>query len=215
MSVATMALEGSPEVSRRTSHHAEVKTAVTQKDDRELIAQCKQGNQAAYRELVERYRERAYWIAHGMLNNHDDARDASQEAFIRVFRSIDRFNLKYKFYTWLYQIVVNLCIDRLRKGSSARKVSLEDLGELKDDGEGPLRKLERNELKRRVEAILDTLPLKYKTTIVLRDIEGFSSKEISEIVGSTHATVRWRLHRARKLFKENWEKRYKEAPHEM
>ncbi len=179
-------------------------------DDRALIQAAQAGDETAFRGLVDRYSKRVYWIAYHMVGNEDEAYDISQEAFIRVFRSIGRFKLEYKFYTWLYQIVHRLAIDSLRKRpQQARRVSMEELGEvLRARGIGPHGELEAAELKDRVQAVLADLPPKYRTVIVLRDIEGFSSKEIADIVGSTHATVRWRLHRARSLFRDAWEKRF-------
>ena len=86
----------------------------------ELIQRCQQGSGDAFRELFDRYQRRTYWIAHNMLSNYDTAQDISQEAFLRVFRNITRFDTKKNFYTWLYQIVVNLCIDHMRRASHSR-----------------------------------------------------------------------------------------------
>jgi RNA polymerase sigma-70 factor (ECF subfamily) len=177
-------------------------------DDRDLIVRAQAGEEPAFAELVERYKKRAYWVAYNLVNNEDEARDISQEAFIRVFRSIGRFDLRYKFYTWLYQIVTNLSIDSLRKRQGRRGVSLDDVAEMTARDAGAHDRLEKLELKERVAAILDVLPPKYKAVISLREIEGLSSKEIAGIVGSTHATVRWRLHRARALFRDAWEAKY-------
>ncbi|MBI4566742.1 MAG: sigma-70 family RNA polymerase sigma factor [Planctomycetes bacterium] len=171
----------------------------------DLIQRCQKGHEGAFRELMERYQRRTYWIAHNMLNNYDLAQDISQEAFIRVFRNLRNFDVKKNFYTWLYQIVVNLCIDHLRKMSHGRTVDLDEVGGLPDDEKrNPHEESGRAELRGRVQKTLDRLPPKYKAVIMLRDIQGFSCEEISEIVGCTNATTRWRLHRARKLFKALW-----------
>ncbi len=170
-----------------------------------LIRLCQQGREEAFRELMDRYQRRTYWIAHNLLSNYESAQDISQEAFLRVFRNLQRFDLKKNFYTWLYQIVVNLCIDRLRKLSRDRTVDLDGVGGVPDESQGPAEAGERKELRRRVHRTLDALPPKYKAILTLRDIQGFSCEEISEIVGCTNATVRWRLHRARKLFKTIWD----------
>lgn len=191
---------------RTPAREARVSTEAT--DDRDLIVRAQTGDEDAFRDLVERYKKRAYWVAYHLVNDEDEARDITQEAFIRVFRSIARFDLRYKFYTWLYQIVTNLSIDSLRKRQGQKRVSLEDVGDIRGHEMDAHERLERIELKERVAAILDTLPPKYRAVIALREIEGLSSKEIAGIVGSTHATVRWRLHRARSLFKDAWEARY-------
>lgn len=172
----------------------------------ELLRRCQEGREDAFRELVERYQRRVYWIAHNMVGNFETAREISQEAFVRVFRNIARFDLKKNFYTWLYQITVNLCIDQLRKASHGRTVDLEAVGGMADPSRpDPSDEHERGETGRRVHRALDQLPPKYKAVLTLRDIQGFSCEEISEIVGCSNATVRWRLHRARKLFKAIWE----------
>ena len=170
-----------------------------------IIQRCQQGSDAAFRELLEKYQRRTYWIAHNMLNNFEHAQDISQEAFVRVFRNIARFDTKKNFYTWLYQIVVNLCIDHLRKLSHSRTVDLEEVGGIADEKRDPDLTTGRLELRARVQKALDRLPPRYKAVLTLRDIQGFSCEEISEIVGCTNATVRWRLHRARRLFKAVWD----------
>lgn len=179
------------------------------KSDGDIIRACQQGDQAAYAELVSRYQDRAFWVAYNMLGNAEEARDAAQEAFVRIHRAIDRFDFNMNFYTWLYRIVTNLSIDRLRKLKKHRAVALNGLEEVLKDPSGqnrPSYQMEKEELKSTVRAVLQKLPDKYKAILVLRDIEGRSCKEISSITGTSHATVRWRLHTARKLFKESWER---------
>ncbi|HXG62553.1 MAG TPA: sigma-70 family RNA polymerase sigma factor [Planctomycetota bacterium] len=171
-----------------------------------LIQRCQEGREDAFRELVERYQRRTFWIAYNMVGNQETAREISQEAFVRVFRNIRRFDVRKNFYTWLYQIVVNLSIDHVRKASHARTVDLDGVGGLADPARrDPSESGERAETRRRVHQALDRLPPKYKAVLTLRDIQGFSCEEIAEIVGCTNATVRWRLHRARRLFKAVWE----------
>jgi RNA polymerase sigma-70 factor (ECF subfamily) len=172
----------------------------------ELLKRCQLGREDAFCELVDKYQRRTYWIAFNMVGNYETAKEISQEAFVRVFRNLARFDVKKNFYTWLYQIVVNLSIDQLRKASHAKTVDLEGMGGLADPGpRDPAESGERIETRRRVHLALDRLPPKYKAVLTLRDINGLSCEEISEIVGCTNATVRWRLHRARKLFKALWE----------
>ena len=170
-----------------------------------VLQKCQQGQEDAFRTLVDKYQRRTYWIAYNMLNNYETAREISQEAFIRVYRNIARFDVKKNFYTWLYQIVVNLCIDRMRKLSHGKTVDLDGVGGLADPHLGPQESGQKTELRRRVHQALLRLPPKYKAVLTLRDIQGFSCEEISEIVDCTNATVRWRLHRARKLFKAIWD----------
>lgn len=174
-------------------------------EDISLIKKCQKGSEDAFKRLVEKYQRQTYWIAYNLLNDYYLAQDISQEAFIRVFKAIKRFDLSKSFYTWLYQIVVNLCIDRLRKRNITKEVGTEDVevfttGAIKN----PIDKIEKGEISEQVKIILDKLPLKYKTVLVLRDIEGFPCEDIAEITNCPNATVRWRIHRARMLFKALW-----------
>ncbi len=176
-----------------------------------------QERERAFRVLVERYEDRAYWIAKGMIGHADDARDVAQDAFIRVFRSVDRFDPNLRFYTWFYQIVVNLSIDHLRRRKKRARLSLEDLGEngegqIEGRSESPSAAVEHDELQRRVARVLAELPEKYRSVIMLRDLEGFDGKEVADMSDATHATVRWRLHKARQMFREAWERIYGARP---
>lgn len=169
------------------------------------------GDDDAFRSLVERYQERAYRIALGVLGSREEARDVAQESFLRVYRSLERFHRGQSFYTWLYRIVVNLSIDALRKRSNDRPIALDDLGETVGVDCPPDAGLRQRELKHRVQAVLDLLPPKYKIVLVLRDIDELACWEIAKVVGCTHATARWRLHKARRMFKDTWERQQRRA----
>lgn len=181
--------------------------------DAELLLRAQRGDEDAFRELVERYEKRAFFIAFGVLNREEEAWDVAQEAFLRVYRSLDRFDFARSFYTWFFRIVQNLAIDRLRKAAVQKIVPLDGLEERLSaprDEELPAESEETRGLVRRV---IEKLPASFRAVLVLRDLEGLSCKEIAPVVGASHATVRWRLHRARKLFKEHWERLVKEHPH--
>ena len=165
---------------------------------------------------MERYQERAYWAAYNLLGDPEESRDVAQEAFLRAYRALARFDFGMSFYTWLYRIVVNLCIDQLRKRSRARSVPLEDVeptleGDIEADR--PTRRMELRDSASRVRVILDRLPEKYRTVMILRDLEELSCKQIAKVVRSTHSTVRWRLHMARKMFRGHWEKMERRSQH--
>jgi RNA polymerase sigma-70 factor (ECF subfamily) len=180
----------------------------------ELIREAQAGSKDAFRAVVEAYQKRACWVAYGLLGNYETAREIAQEAFLRVFRALHRFDTNRSFYTWLYQIVVNLCIDHMRKEGSAKKFSLNDIGEPMSSGvrvgnavASPDASVEKKELRERVHEVLEQLPPPYRTVLSLRDIQGLELDEIAEIVGSNNATVRWRLFQARKIFRQIWEKK--------
>jgi RNA polymerase sigma-70 factor (ECF subfamily) len=176
--------------------------------DAELIRRAVSGQQDPFAALVARYQRRAFWIAFHAIGRVEDARDTVQEAFVRLFRSLDRYDPQRSFYTWFYRIVLNLAIDHLRKQRSTPAHRLDDvLGELCDQREvdGP-RSLEQGERQGLVWAVLERLDPKFRAVLVLRDLHGMSCREIAPILGLTHATARWRLHRGRVHFRDLWER---------
>lgn len=176
-------------------------------DDAELVRRSMANDQDAFAALVARYQKRAFWIAFHVLGRVEDARDVAQEAFVRLFRSLERYDFARSFYTWFYRIVMNLAIDQLRKHKSAKAQSLDDFqGGLwggDDDSSAPAQRAEQG---LQVWRVLDKLDSKFRAVLVLRDIHGLSCREIAPILRITHATVRWRLHRGRQVFKEQWER---------
>lgn len=216
---ATGARGASAQVLPMSSHNSGRAPARSSEDpigrleDGELVERARGGDQGAFRALVERYQERVFWVARGMVQNDEDARDVAQEAFVRVYRSLERFDTRMRFFTWLYQIVVNLGIDHLRRSSKRRGVSLDAVGEVPGELTEEYAGIAGGELKERVQRVLEELPPKYKAVMVLSDLEGIGAREIAEMTGTTHATVRWRHHRARKLFREAWERIFGRGSH--
>ncbi len=176
--------------------------------DAELVRRTLAGQQDPFAALVARYQKRAFWIAFHVVGRVEDARDVAQESFVRLYRSLGKYDFARSFYTWFYRIVMNLAIDALRKQKSARSSSLDDvLGGFADArepvGDAPLQRREEDAA---VWAVLDKLDAKFRAVLVLRDIHGLSCREIAPILKVTHATARWRLHRGRLMFKEHWER---------
>ncbi|MHC5209520.1 MAG: RNA polymerase sigma factor [Planctomycetota bacterium] len=179
------------------------------RDDHELIRACLEGNHEAFAALVRRHEQRSYWAAYKIVGDSEAARDVAQEAFVRVWRALDRFDFSMAFSTWLYRITVNLAIDHLRRNKRHKGVDIDVFqGGLADPraDQAPDHQQDSRETAHIVRHVLETLDEKYRTVLVLRDLEGLSSKQISDITGIAHATVRWRLHVARKQFRENWER---------
>lgn len=180
---------------------------VPTRDDHELIRACLEGSQESFAALVKRHEQRAFWAAYKILGDADGARDVAQEAFMRVWRALDRFDFSMAFTTWLYRITVNLAIDHLRRNKRHKGVDIDIFREALPDksaGQSPDHGQDSRELARIVRVVLDTLDEKYRTVLTLRDLEGLSSKQIADITGIAHATVRWRLHVARKQFRDAW-----------
>jgi RNA polymerase sigma-70 factor (ECF subfamily) len=181
--------------------------------DHELIRRAQRGEEDAFAELVRRHEGRAWRVARNLVGNAEDARDVAQEAFLRVFRSLDRFDFQHEFTTWLYRIVTNLGIDHLRRRrklvSTAGVADDEEYElDLPDvEGERPEDRLDAAETAAEVRECIDALAPHFRVVMALRELEGLSCAEIARIVGATNVTVRWRLHRGRKLFQEEWERR--------
>jgi RNA polymerase sigma-70 factor (ECF subfamily) len=170
-----------------------------------LLVRCRARDAQAFAAIVERYHERAFWVAYQLIGDVHEARDLVQEAFLRVFRAIDSFELGKNFFTWMYRIVSNLAIDHLRRSSHRSAVSLDSQLEIAGPQTGPVVKLAAEELSQAVRTVLDLLPPRYRDVLVMRDLLDLTCKEIGLITGTKHATVRWQLHQARKLFRDAWD----------
>lgn len=212
--LARTTARAAPDAAGTLSLPAGLPTAVAQLaqdatvSDAELVRRTLAGQHDPFAALVARYQKRAFWIAWHVVGRVEDARDVAQEAFVRLYRSLAKYDFARSFYTWFYRIVMNLAIDSLRKIRSARAGSLDDLlGALPDakaaEGEVALQRGEQNGL---VWAVLERLDAKFRAVLVLRDIHGLSCREIAPILKVTHATARWRLHRGRAMFKDHWER---------
>jgi RNA polymerase sigma-70 factor (ECF subfamily) len=181
--------------------------------DAELVRSAIAGDEEAFAALVSRYHRRAFWVALHVVGSIEDARDVVQESFVRVHRSLRRFDFGRSFYTWFYRIVMNLAIDALRKRRADRAAGLDDLADRLAAPESPHSAVERSETRALVWSVLGKLDAKFKSVLVLRDLHGMSSREIAPILAVTHATVRWRLHRGRQLFREHWDRLVKDRGH--
>jgi RNA polymerase sigma-70 factor (ECF subfamily) len=184
-------------------------------NDLELVERAQAGDREAFRELVELYQRKVYSICYGMLKNRDDALDVSQEVFVKVYRYLEKFNHKSSFYTWLYRITHNMCIDYIRKHQKVRRVEYDD-GISRDSGEieggehilpstlgiNPDKVYGRKELREKMLEALESLTEKHRTILILREVEGLAYDEMAEILNISKGTVMSRLFHARKYFQE-------------
>jgi RNA polymerase sigma-70 factor (ECF subfamily) len=166
--------------------------------DAELVAACAEGVQEAFRELLRRYRKSAMTLAYQMLGNGEDAEDIAQEAFVRVFQAVPKFRGESAFSTWLYRIVTNLCLGRMRR--SRPTVPLEAVAE-PGTADGPAQQVAEGMLTREV---LAAMPPELRVVLLLREQEGLSYGEISKALDLPMGTVRSRLSKARKRFRKVW-----------
>jgi RNA polymerase sigma-70 factor (ECF subfamily) len=179
-------------------------------EDRTLVDLVLDGDQAAYKVLVERYQARVFAVAYGVLHNREDAREVSQEAFIKAYRNLPGFRRDASFYTWIYRITVNLGIDFQRRSYRKRETELDEARITPETAHHtgprpmatPTQNLERKQLAQRLKAAIDMLPADQRTAIVLREIEGLSYKEIAEAMGCAEGTVMSRLYYGRQKLQQ-------------
>jgi len=180
-----------------------------------VIARARRGEEAAFAELLRRYRAPVFNLCLRMLKNRDDAEDVAQDVFIKVFAMLERYDERYAFRSWLFKIAANQCIDFIRKN----RVKLLRLDEpvhykgeeierqLPDDAPRPDETLNRQEVGSVLREITDELPPHYRAMIVLRHQEQLSYEEIAQMMDLPLGTVKARIHRARALMKDKLTKR--------
>jgi RNA polymerase sigma-70 factor, ECF subfamily len=184
-------------------------------DDTALVHACKQGDAVAFEELVRRYDRRLLSVAQHVTHNREDAEDAVQEAFVKVFRKLSQFQENSKFSTWLIRITINESLMKLRKQRSTREVSInedsqsdQDMGpfELADWAPNPEELYRESELRNMLRNTLQELQPALRVVFVLRDIEGLSTQETAEVLELTPVAVKARLWRARLQLRERLSK---------
>ena len=178
--------------------------------DLKTIRRCKRGEEAAFTEILGRYRGPIYNLCYRMTRNAEDARDLAQEVFIKVFSLLDRFDENYAFSSWLFRIATNHCIDHLRR-NRLRFMSL-DAGvgqdgeeyelQLPSPGPEPDTVIQRKEALERLEEVIDALPPHYKAITLLRHDQQLSYEEIAEVLSLPLGTVKARIHRARQQIQQ-------------
>jgi RNA polymerase sigma-70 factor, ECF subfamily len=180
-------------------------------NEKYLLHQSKNGDMAAFGQLIEGYQKKVFNIALRMLGNPDDASEVAQEVFIRVYKSVKNFKEESSFSTWIYRITTNTCLDELRKRKNKEHISLdEDIhhedGDMKrqveDSRPTPDIIAEKNELRKIVKLAINSLSEDHRIVIILRDIQDLSYEEIAKIVKCPEGTVKSRINRARSELKE-------------
>lgn len=186
-------------------------------EDLKLIHRCKRGEEAAFGEVLARYRAPIYNLCWRMTRNDEDARDLGQEVFIKVFRLLDRYDEQYAFSSWLFRIATNHCIDHLRR-QRLRFLSVERDGggddedvemQIASEGPQPDVVMERSEALEKLEEVIADLPPHYRVITLLRHDQELSYEEIAEVLQLPLGTVKARIHRARNMIQQMLvEKRY-------
>lgn len=177
--------------------------------DGELVTRALAGREESFEELVRRYQRPIVAYVYRMIGDYDLALDQTQEVFIRIYNSLERYRPEFKFSTWIYRIAHNAAIDHLRRSDSSRTEDLEVAGEggqtfqkpLASKAPTPEQESERGERRAEIEEVIRQLPPAYRELIVLRHAHDFSYDEIAEVTGLPLGTVKNRIFRAREAMR--------------
>ena len=169
-------------------------------DDGRLVGRALAGDPQAFESLVERYERAVYHLAYRMLRDAEDARDATQEAFFKAYRSLRTFKIEAKFSTWILSIAYHACCDRLSK---RKRFSFDELSETADPMPGPELLATRGDDARRLRDAIDALPEKYRVVITLYHLQDCRYEEIAEILEVPLGTVKTHLFRAKALLRRH------------
>jgi len=174
----------------------------TVQTDIELIEGCKRGDMTAFKQLYERHKLKMYTIALKMHGNREDAEDSIQEAFVLLYKKLNTFRGKSAFSTWFYRIVVNTCLNKLRKKKEKLKLDLHDSSPEIPQEDG------RNgdvSLKALLDTEIKNLSPGYRAVFVLYEVEGFTHREIAEILKINEGTSKSQLHAAKLYLRKRLE----------
>jgi RNA polymerase sigma-70 factor (ECF subfamily) len=175
--------------------------------DARLVDEVRRGDRDAFGVLVTRYEKRLQRLLRRLVHDQEQARDLAQETFLKVYQHLDQFDSSRRFGPWLFRVAVNLAVDWMRRRKPAVRLS-----QMARSDDSPMEIVDpdprpRLELEQEIQRVLQEIPIAYRTVLILRDLEGFSCSEVAAIEGRREATIRWRLSRARDMFRRVWELR--------
>lgn len=189
------------------------KSSMVEYFDTRLVKLARKGDQIAFAELVDLYKDRLFHLAYRMLFNRHEAEDIVQETFLRVYKNWHRYDEKQKFSTWIYRIATNLCIDRLRKRKPSYYLDAEMNNQdgldgytlIPGDERTPETEYLLSETQQIIHQAIEGLPAKYKSVIVLRYLQELSLQEIGDVLDMPVTTVKTRVHRGREFLRKKLE----------
>ncbi|MCB2206087.1 RNA polymerase sigma factor [bacterium] len=193
---------------------------MSNEEEARIIEKAKAGDKRAIKELVDTYAPVIFRFSYNICRNQDRAEHATQETFLSILKKLNQFDNRSKFSTWLYTIVSNHCLMLARSEKTRRHMSLDDddntIPEIAVDHweHDPEASVERADLKSHLDEAIDKLAPEYKVIFVLRDIEGLSTEEVSNITNLSIPAVKSRLHRARAFLRSELTPIFKEQEHE-
>jgi len=186
---------------------AEESAVIDIASDARLVDEVRRGNRDAFGVLVMRYEKKLQQVIRRLIRDTEQARDLAQDAFLKVYQRLDQFDTSRRFGPWLFRVGMNLAVDWLRRRRNLVQINSYARGDERSlEVHDPDPRAQR-ELEQEVQWVLQEIPLRYRTVLILRDLEGFSCSEVAAIEGRREATIRWRLSRAREMFRKIWERR--------
>ena len=194
-------------------------STIVRDDEAQLVSAAKAGNAAASEELVNRYERKIFRLGMNITQNREDAEDVMQEAFLKSFKNLDRFQGDSRFYTWLVRIAVNEALMKLRK-RRPNQVSIDEpltdddgsvFREIEDWGPSPEQRFAQTELNTILNEVIGELDPIFRVTFLLRDVEGISTEETAQILGISVAAVKSRLLRARLKLRQKLNKYFRRS----
>src|SRR5579859_651145 len=201
-----------------TTNPHRLPSTVAREDEHLLVAAAKSGDTSAFEELVNRYDRKIFRLTMNITRNREDAEDAMQDAFMKAYSHLDRFQEESRFYTWLVRIAANEALMRLRK-RRPNQVSLDEPLETGDDfipqqiedwGPNPEQRYAQTEMRDILRSVIEELPPDFRVVFVLRDVEGLSTEETAETVGISEAAVKSRLLRARLKLRQKLDRQFRQ-----
>ena len=201
------------------SDHKPLPSTVVRDDEAKLVSAAKAGDVAAFEELVNRYERKIYRLGMNITQNREDAEDVMQEAFLKSYTHLDRFQGESRFYTWLVRIAVNEALMKLRK-RRPNQMSLDEplndgedaiYREIEDWGPSPEQKFAQTELNEILNSVIAELDPIFRVAFLLRDVEGISTEETAQILGISEAAVKSRLLRARLKLRQKLNKYFRRS----
>jgi RNA polymerase sigma-70 factor (ECF subfamily) len=194
-------------------------STVVRDDEARLVSAAKAGDAAAFEELVNRYERKIFRLGMNITQNREDAEDVMQEAFLKSYTHLDRFQGDSRFYTWLVRIAVNEALMKLRK-RRPNQVSIDEplndgedaiFREIEDWGPSPEQKFAQTELNQILDSVIAELDPIFRVAFLLRDVEGISTEETAQILGISEAAVKSRLLRARLKLRQKLNKYFRRS----
>ena len=194
-------------------------STIVRDDEAQLVSAAKAGGVAAFEELVNRYERKIFRLGMNITQNREDAEDVMQDAFLKSFQNLDRFQGNSRFYTWLVRIAVNEALMKLRK-RRPNQVSLDEpltdddgsvFREIEDWGPSPEQRFAQTELNTILNEVIGELDPIFRVTFLLRDVEGISTEETAQILGISVAAVKSRLLRARQKLRQKLNKYFRRS----